>query len=439
MSILLKGLIVSLPFTFIWSIFLLEANLVFLTFFSLYNFIKEKNFSYFNNVIFKIVLVFSIYLIISRIFFHELDIGKNYSFFYLRYIIYVLCLSYVIKIIKYDKSFLFLFIIASLILSIDAYIQFFTGYNLFGNEIENTSRISSFFDEELILGSFICKISPLLISFFFIDEIKNKKLLYFFLIALIIINLFTIILSGERSALFLYFLFCTYLFIFLKVKLKIKFYFLFILITFLISFLLINKNFYNRMIDQTFYEIFGKSTKNITYYDLDGIFVENYHKKNCKHQKIKSEECKSNVKIFFFSPTHHNYILTSLRIFKDYKFFGSGPKSFRELCKIDKYSINIYSCATHPHNYYIQVLSETGIFGLLFLLFFYFYFVFKLFNILNSNQINNNQKNFFIILLGGMLINFFPLVPTGNFFNNWLSILSYFPIIYLINDRIFKS
>ncbi len=439
MTLLLRALVVSLPFSFIWSIFILELNLLILSCYSIFSFIKEKKLFYFNNFLFKLILVFSFYLIITRIYYHELDLGLNYSIFYIRYIIYIICLSYVIHQIKFEKKILFIFLIISLLLAIDSYVQFFTGYNLLGTKIQNASRISSFFNDELILGSFICKISPLIFSLFFINEIKNKKTLYFFLLSILILNLFTIVISGERSALFLYFLLCGYLFLFLRIELKIKFYFLLLLIIFSSIFLTTNQNIYNRVIDQTFYEIFGKSTKQLSYYNADEIIVEDYDKKNCRLKKIKPEDCKSNVKIFFFSPTHHNYFLTSLRIFDDHKFFGAGPKSFRELCKNDKYSLNRFSCATHTHNYYIQLISETGIFGFTFIFIFYVYFIILFIKVYKSKIIENNQKNFYIVILGGMLINFFPLVPTGNFFNNWLSILSYFPIIYLINARIFKK
>ena len=98
-------------------------------------------------------------------------------------------------------------------LAIDAYIQFFTGYNLLGAKTQNISRISSFFNDELILGSFICKISPLVISFFFIDEIKIKKV-YIFLFTFLILNLFTIIISGEISIIFIFFVVWIIIFIF---------------------------------------------------------------------------------------------------------------------------------------------------------------------------------------------------------------------------------
>ena len=54
-------------------------------------------------------------------------------------------------------------------------------------------------------------------------------------------------------------------------------------------------------------------------------------------------------------------MITSFRIFNQNKIFGSGPRSYRNEC--ENYKINRYSCDTHPHNYYIQLLSETGLIG----------------------------------------------------------------------------
>ena len=56
--------------------------------------------------------------------------------------------------------------------------------------------------------------------------------------------------------------------------------------------------------------------------------------------------------------------LTSLNIFFDNKLIGSGPNTYRKLCNKDEYNVNEFSCSTHPHNTYLQLLSETGIIGL---------------------------------------------------------------------------
>ena len=34
---------------------------------------------------------------------------------------------------------------------------------------------------------------------------------------------------------------------------------------------------------------------------------------------------------------------------------------FRKLCNENEYKISEHSCSTHPHNYSVQILAETGI------------------------------------------------------------------------------
>ena len=55
-------------------------------------------------------------------------------------------------------------------------------------------------------------------------------------------------------------------------------------------------------------------------------------------------------------------------MFKDKTIFGHGPKMFRVICKDEKYATGVNPCKTHPHNFYVQLLAETGIIGFLFLL-----------------------------------------------------------------------
>ena len=76
------------------------------------------------------------------------------------------------------------------------------------------------------------------------------------------------------------------------------------------------------------------------------------------------------IPLKYFKDNHHKaHYLTSYEIFKDNKIFGSGIKTFRYLCGDKKYE-NIktkyanHRCATHPHNIYLEILSETGIFGM---------------------------------------------------------------------------
>ena len=71
--------------------------------------------------------------------------------------------------------------------------------------------------------------------------------------------------------------------------------------------------------------------------------------------------------LIIFTPTHDSHIRTAFKMFKDKPILGHGPKMFRIKCSDKKYSTGIKSCNTHPHNFYVQLLAETGILGFSFL------------------------------------------------------------------------
>ena len=47
---------------------------------------------------------------------------------------------------------------------------------------------------------------------------------------------------------------------------------------------------------------------------------------------------------------------------------------FRKYCGKEEYKISEFSCTTHPHNYSMQMLSETGLIG--FILYILIYSIF---------------------------------------------------------------
>ena len=85
-------------------------------------------------------------------------------------------------------------------------------------------------------------------------------------------------------------------------------------------------------------------------------------------------------------------------------------------------------CSTHPHNYIFQLLAETGFFSFLFFILLFAINIFALLKATKSNNLTNNSKNNIILLHIMLIINFFPLLPTGSFYNNWLCILNFYPI-----------
>ena len=121
-------------------------------------------------------------------------------------------------------------------------------------------------------------------------------------------------------------------------------------------------------------------------------------------------------------------------MFKDHKLLGIGPRNFREICKQKKYNFSELTCSTHPHNIPLQLLSEVGIFGFIVYLIINIVVWYSLVKNLYSKILYKKKKlnNFQISLLINIVILLWPISPSGNFFNNWLSITIYYPIGFLL-------
>ena len=95
-------------------------------------------------------------------------------------------------------------------------------------------------------------------------------------------------------------------------------------------------------------------------------------------------------------------------------------------------------CNTHPHNFLIQVASETGLVGLLLYIGLLIYFLMGILNYMSKNRLFKKIFKYDVdvrisILFCLFLITFFPILPSGNIFNNWISMLIYLPVGFLLN------
>ena len=134
--------------------------------------------------------------------------------------------------------------------------------------------------------------------------------------------------------------------------------------------------------------------------------------------------------IYIFSEQHQSHYFSALLMFFDKPILGQGVNTFRILCSDTKF-VNDLTCSTHPHNSYIQMLSETGIIGFLFLLSLYIYSIYFFIRITKYHR-----KNLYyypvVFLITSFLVNFFPFLPSNNFFNNWININYFLPLGFLI-------
>ena len=134
---------------------------------------------------------------------------------------------------------------------------------------------------------------------------------------------------------------------------------------------------------------------------------------------------------YVFTKVHHDHYLSSYKMFKDHKIIGIGPKMYRKHCENKIYKVSEESCSTHSHNFSFQFLSETGLMGFAIYMSFYALLLIDLIKLIIKKKYNKFRFSLISVLLLNLL-NFMPLFPSGNFFNNWLSIINSIPLGFYI-------
>ena len=133
---------------------------------------------------------------------------------------------------------------------------------------------------------------------------------------------------------------------------------------------------------------------------------------------------------------HESLIKTSYKMILDKPIFGHGPKMFRVLCKEEKYISKIGTCENHPHNFYVQLLAETGIVGFSFLFSAFAYVLYCAYRQLKSIVLRQKRylTDYQVCLLAGILITVWPITTNGNFFHNWLMIVYSLPVGFYLHS-----
>jgi O-antigen ligase len=390
-----------------------------------------------------------------------------FRFFLMLLIIYLLN-EYNILNFKY---FFFSSAYMCIIVSLDIIFQYIMGFNLIGLKSQDV-RNSGFFGEELVAGIFILRFSifPILYLAFKLRNKNNYR--YIFTTVLICILGTAILFSGNRMpmTLFLFGLFVIFLFdIKIKKIIAVNFISLFLLLVLITS--------SNEILKKN-YMSYYMHAKTIVAGIVPNFFKKNleetnealivgggYWKKTEKGTVWKELTYPSN-----FQNHTQRLFLTAIDTWKMNKLFGNGMRSFKidcrklatpvssfteeeerkflELVKSGKIAesdamvlkllekqvgvpgvveVNMTEtfikfkknrlCSSHPHNYYLEILTETGILGFLITLIIaivFFIFILKNYKFFKINYLGGTILLAAIISL---ILELFPLKTTGTLFS----------------------
>lgn len=388
---ILKYLLLFFPVFIILGPFALNSFSVIFSIYAIINYKSLKKLKIFDKKIFFIFFSFIILIFPFESIDFKNSFLKYLSFFRFLFMLFGLIILFEKENIKdnfFNKIYQ-LYIIFLTIIIIDVFIEYFSGSNLLGFSSNYVGRIASFTNDELIIGYIFSFLTLFTLIFIY----KRTNHFYFYLVVLILVG--TSFFIGERSnfiKLTLLILTFSLLHFFYLNKFKIKNLFLIIsfFIVLIISFFQITKNTY---VGKRFYYSFN-----------------------------------DNIKEEFYSTKHAAHYVTAYRIFLNNPLFGIGINNFFLESSKEEYKTTKFNpSSTHPHQIYLEIMSEVGLLGLIYFIFIFLYPVFI--------SIKSFVKNRDINIISHLLLHIFfifPILPSGSFFGTNYGIPFWFNLSILL-------
>ena len=415
--IVLNILFCLIPLSYIIGNFAINFNVFLLIIFSLI-FHNKKIFKTKLLLIDKIILLFFVFALFSGIINTLESLSSNHdnsilikSILFFRYLLLYFILRYLVeKNIIFFKWFFISSLICTLFVSLDIFYQFTFSIDIFGIEPLHPSKLSGPFGDELIAGGYIHKFS--LFSIFVLPFFKFKKTyLSLILSALFLIYMTAIILSGNRMPLVLFLL---SIFLILLFENKTRKYIPISLILVVGILFTIYKS--NSTVKSSFDSFIDNSS------DMINVFVvENF----TKSSKIPEKRI----------PIYYQEMKTFYGTWMMNKYIGGGMKSFRHNCpkrKIISHNERT-TCNTHPHNYYLEILTDVGLIGFLITC---LIFILTIYNSLIKNYFLKTRKSINIISVPFIFIfisEIFPIRTSGSFFTTSTATFIFIMIAVIIS------
>ncbi len=383
-------------------------NIVIFSLYFLLLYFSRKNIKIYDTRPVFLLIILYLYLIFNSLISNDITEGFFRNFGFVRFILFFLMVNYLFFVFEKSSNVFRIWTIIFFIVLVDIYVERFTGSNIFGfGKIEidgvpqpHGARVVSFFRTEPIAGAFICGFTFIIVGYI-LNFLKSKNKLKSLGFIIILFCLVGIMLTGERSNGFKALIgFSIFILAINYVKLRNKI-----------------------LVSIIFFSIFF-FTINFSDY-VKGRYIYSFY------NKIKTKDDREE---FLNNSLYIKLYKSGIYVFKNNPWFGVGNKNYRvETCDTKKNSIHKeYYCLTHPHQVYIEMLSEHGIIGTIIILSMFFYLIFRILRKIIDGR-NYIQAGCLVYLL----INFVPILPSGAFFSNFNITLFMinFSLMYAVNKE----
>ena len=404
---LINLLIGIIPISFIAGNLIINLNLILIILTSFMIF-RKRFFDYEFYLIDKLLIILFLFSIFTGIInYYSSDqenifVEENFykSLLFSRYLLFYFAIRIIVE--KKLLNFKFFFIICSfcvIFVCLDLILQLISGSDILGNP-KTPFKLSGPFGNEQIAGSYLQRFGIFL--FFLIPcfiNFKNKNNLIIILSIFFILVFFSILIAGNRMPIILFILMFIMLFLYEK-KLR-KFSLLFIISSSLLFFAIIK--FSPQVLD------YSRHFINLTFQIITFL----------KEVFILGND--PNITNTYIKEFYSGYVT-----WKKNSVIGGGINSFYLNC-----SVAIGNCASHPHNYYLEILSELGIIGFIILMVIFL-------NLLMIIGFRNHlsldfDKNLIYPFALLFFAEIFPLKTTGSFFTTGNATFIFFIIAIIVS------
>ena len=320
-------LLLIFPASLVIGPFVAEIVMNLISIFFLIRIYKLRKFDFLKEKFLIFFILFYFYIFITILFSSYIDKIIFKHIFYFRHIIFVFA---IVDLLKINKNLILRFYkflsITILVVCLDGIFQFVFDYNILGFSKIRPDRLTGFFNDKMILGSYMARLLPLLLGLFIYNfKILDKRNILLGL-SILIICFVTIILSGERTAFLTSLIYVIGTFLLLNFEKKIKIFSVFcilIIVTFAISF---SPTLLDRHFKQTINQV---------------------------NFKFDTEDFFSNFR------SYSDIYKTAYNGFLDKKIIGQGARSFRYFClEKDLESISNNKVVFNPQSKQFKYPSE---------------------------------------------------------------------------------